>query len=431
MVKADLLITGASELATPLGRGPKAGSQQDDLKVIAGGCLAALEGEIVFIGPEEEMRAGVEPIRGAREIDAAGGTILPGFVDPHTHTVFAGDRSAEFDMRLRGASYAEIARKGGGILSTVRATRAASEDELVELGKARLDSMLALGTTTVEIKSGYGLELETELKMLRAVRRLADEHPLTVVATFLGAHEVPPEYRSQSDGMRLYAEKVAEEMIPVVAAEGLAEYCDIFTETGVFDIEASHMVLDAARRAGLKLKIHAEQLTPFGGAVLAAESGAVSAEHLEYISDEGIRKMAEAGTIAVPLPGAAFFLMMDDYPPARKMIDSGVPLALATDFNPGSSHCESMPMMIALACLKMKMSVAEAIVAATLNAAAALNRAGSIGSLERGKRADAIILGVPSHFHLVYHWGVNHVKYVIKNGEVAFGDKTGIHKSRG
>ena len=416
MLKADLIITGARELATPLGKAARSGSEQSSLEIVERGALASLDGEIVFVGPEEELGSRVEPLPGCTEVEAEGGTILPGLVDPHTHAVFAGDRAPEFDMRLRGATYADIAKAGGGILSTVRATRAASEDELVSLGGRRLDSMLSHGTTTVEIKSGYGLELETELKMLRAIRRLGETHPLTVVPTFLGAHEVPPEFRGQPDGMRRYAELVAKEMIPAVAAEGLAQFCDIFTETGVFDVEASQMVLNAAKAGGLKLKVHADQLTALGGAEMAAELGAASAEHLEYISEEGIRRMAEAGTIAVPLPGAAFFLMMKDYPPARKMIDGGVPLALATDFNPGSSHCESMQMTIALACIMMRMTVAEAIVASTLNAAAAIGLAESVGSLEPGKRADAIVMDVPSHFHLVYHWGVNHVSRVIKDG---------------
>jgi imidazolonepropionase len=418
MVKADLLITGASELATAQGHAPLSGPDQGRLRVLRGGCLAAHGGEIVFVGPEDELRARVEPVADAVRVDAAGGTILPGFVDPHTHAIFAGERAEEFDMRLRGRSYAEIAKAGGGILSTVRATRAASEEELVEIGRRHLDSMAAHGTTTVEIKSGYGLEPAAELKMLRAVRRLAESHPLTVVPTFLGAHEVPPEYRSLPDGASRYADLVIEEMIPAVAAEGLATYCDIFTETGVFDIETSRRILTAARDAGMGLKVHADQLTPLGGAELAAELGAISAEHLEFVSEKGIRKMAEAGTIAIPLPGAAFFLMMKDYPPVRAMIEAGVPVALATDFNPGSSHCESMPVMIALACLMMKMSVAEAIVAATLNAAAAVDLAESVGSLEPGKRADAIVIDAPSHFHLVYHWGVNLVKRVVKDGKV-------------
>lgn len=420
MIKADLLITGASELATPLGAAPLRGKDQGKLEVLPGGCIAAYRGEIVFAGPGDRVEAEIGLTSDSVTVDAEGGTILPGFVDPHTHAVFAGDRSQEFDMRLRGAKYADIAKAGGGILSTVRATREASEEKLFELGMKRLDSMMTHGTTSVEVKSGYGLETDTELKMLRVIRRLDEAHPITVVPTFLGAHEVPPEYREKDDGMRRYAELVANEMILAVAEEGLAEFCDIFTEAGVFDVEASRLVLNAAIDAGLKLKVHAEQLTPLGGAEMAADLGAVSAEHLEFISEEGITRMAEAGTIAVPLPGAAFFLMMKEYPPARAMIDAGVPLAIASDFNPGSSHCESMPMMMTLSCLMMGMTVAEAIVASTLNAAAALNRADSLGSLEVGKRADIVVLDAPSHFHLVYHWGINQVKNVIKDGKVVW-----------
>jgi imidazolonepropionase len=420
MARADLLITGASELATPMGRAALRGPDQGKLRIIPNGCVAAYRGEILFAGPQAEVERSVELTAETQVVDAGGGTLLPGFVDPHTHAVFAGDRSHEFDMRLRGAKYSDIAKAGGGILSTVRATRAASEDELVELGRKRLDSMLGHGTTTVEIKSGYGLETETELKMLRAVKRLGETHPMTVVPTFLGAHEVPPEYRERENGMRRYAELVAGEMIPAVAAEGLAEFCDIFAETGVFDMEASRLVLGAARNAGLKLKVHADQLSPLGGTEMAAEMGAVSAEHLEFVSENGIRRMAEAGTIAVPLPGAVFFLMMNEFPPARRMIEAGVPVALATDFNPGSSHCESMPMMMALGCLRMRMSVAEVLTASTLNAAAALGRAQALGSLEPGKRADLVILDAPSHLHTVYHWGVNLVKMVVKNGKVVW-----------
>ena len=425
MVKANLLITNAAELATPVGSAPKAGSEQGNLKKIPNGSMAAYEGRIVFIGTEAEAKTEVELTGDAEMIDAGGGTVLPGFVDPHTHVVFAGDRSPEFDMRLRGKGYAEIAKEGGGILSTVRATRAASEDELFELGLQRLDSMLAHGTTTAEIKSGYGLETETELKMLRAIKRLDESHPLTIVPTFLGAHEVPPEYRVMENGTRKYAELVAKEMIPAVAEQGIAKYCDVFTETGVFDIEQSRLILEAANKAGLGVRIHADELTPLGGAELAAEMGAVSAEHLLCISDRGIEKMRDAGSIAVLLPGTAFFLMMSEYAPARSMIDAGLPVALASDFNPGSSHCESMPMTITLACLMMKMSVAEAIVASTLNAACALELGDQVGSLEPGKHADVIILDAPSHFHLVYHWGINPVRTVIKEGQLIWNRQSG------
>jgi len=421
MIKADLIITGAAELATPLGTTSLAGADQNTLTTIPNGAIAVKDDKIVFVGTEEQLRKEVEISDEGIELEVPGCTLMPGFVDAHTHTVFAGDRAEEFDMRLQGAKYADIAKAGGGILSTVRATRAASEDELVELGAYRLDSMVLHGTTTVEIKSGYGLDLETEAKMLRAARRLGEEHPMNVVTTFLGAHEIPAEYRNREDGEMAYAKLVAEEMIPAIAEQGLATAVDVFVETGVFELESSRIILDAAKNHGLDIRIHADELTPLGGAELAAEYAALSADHLECISDAGIKAMADKGVTAGLLPGTAFFLMLEEYPPARKIIEGNVPVMLATDFNPGSSHCESMAMTITLACLNMKMSVAEAIVASTLNAAASLKMADRVGSLEVGKQADIIILDVPSHFHLVYHWGVNHVIGVIKDGQILVG----------
>ena len=420
MIQADLIVTGASELATPLGDSPMAGADQDKLEVIKNGVVASMEGKIVFVGSVEEAEELVELVDEGIKVDADGGTILPGFVDPHTHTVFAGDRAEEFDLRMKGHSYADIAKRGGGILSTVKATREASLEELVDLGLERLDSMLVHGTTTVEIKSGYGLDTETELKMLRAIKHLSEEHELDVVPTFMGAHEVPPEFRGVEDGTRKFADLVIEEMLPAVKAEGLARFFDVFTETGVFEIEDSRRMFQAAREAGMEVRVHADELTPLGGAELAAEMGCVSADHLLHISDKGIKMMADSGTIAGLLPGTAFFLMMKDYAPARRIIEGNVPVALATDFNPGSSHCESMPMTITLACLNMKMTAAEAIVASTLNSACALKMGDEVGSLETGKKADIIILDAPSHFHLVYHWGVNPVKTVIKEGELVW-----------
>jgi imidazolonepropionase len=423
MILADKIITGASELATPQGSTSCAGSDQKKLKVIKDAALAIREDKIVFVGTTEELHQQVQRTEDAIEIDAAGFTLLPGFVDAHTHTVFAGDRSHEFDMRLQGAKYADIAKAGGGILSTVKATREATEEELFQTGMRRLDSMMLHGTTTVEIKSGYGLELETELKQLRVAKLMGEQHPMTVSTTFLGAHEIPKEYRAMEGGEHKYARLVAEEMIPRVAEEELATACDVFTETGVFELESSRIVLDAAKKHGLEVRIHADELSPLGGAELAAEYGALSADHLEFISDAGIEAMAKAGVTAGLLPGTAFFLMLKEYPPARKIIDGGVPVMLATDFNPGSSHCESMPMTLTLACLNMKMSVAEAIVASTLNAAVSLKMGDRIGSLEVGKQADIIILDAPSHFHLVYHFGINQIIGVLKNGDIVVGEE--------
>lgn len=420
MIQADLIVSGASELATPLGNRAMAGAEQDRLEVIKNGCVASMAGRIVFVGSEEEADELVDLVEGGIRVDAEGGTILPGFVDPHTHTVFAGDRAEEFNLRLKGHNYADIAKKGGGILSTVKATREADEEELVELGLERLDSMLVHGTTTVEIKSGYGLDTETELKMLRAIKRIKEEHHLDVVSTFMGAHEVPPEFRGIEDGTSRYADLVINEMLPAVIKEDLAQFFDVFTETGVFEIEDSKRMFQAAKNSGMHVRVHADELTPLGGAEMAAEMGCISADHLLNISDKGIKMMADSGTIAGLLPGTAFFLMMKDYAPARRIIEGGVPVALATDFNPGSSHCESMPMTITLACLNMKMTVAEAIVASTLNAACALELGDEIGTLEAGKKADIIILDAPSHFHLVYHWGINPVKNVIKEGDLVW-----------
>lgn len=420
MIQADLIVIGASELATPLGDSPKAGADQDSLEVIENGCVASMEGRIVFVGSEAEAEELVELVEEGIKIDAEGGTILPGFVDPHTHTVFGGDRAEEFNLRLQGHNYADIAKKGGGILSTVKATREASQEELVDLGLERLDSMLVHGTTTVEIKSGYGLDTETELKMLRAIKQMEDEHHMDVVPTFMGAHEVPPEFREVEDGTSKFADLVIEEMLPAVVKEDLAQFFDVFTETGVFELEDSKRMFKAATDAGMMVRVHADELTPLGGAEMAAEMGCVSADHLLNISDKGIKMMADSGTIAGLLPGTAFFLMMKDYAPARKIIEGGVPVALATDFNPGSSFCESMPMTITLACLNMKMTVSEAIVAGTLNAACALKMGEEIGSLEVGKKADIIVLDAPSHFHLVYHWGINPVKTVVKEGDLVW-----------
>lgn len=411
-----MLVRGAAMLATPRGGGAIAGSQQGDLLLIPGGVVRCEGATIVFVGDEAEH----DRRFGAAEetVEAHGGTIIPGFVDAHTHLPFAGYREDEFDRRLAGESYAEIAASGGGIVATVAATRAASEDELVRLTLARLDRQLLHGTTTTEAKSGYGLALDDELKQLRALRRAAAVHPVEVAATAMPAHEVPPEWRHDPDG---YVRLVVAEIYPAIAAAGLAEAVDVFCERGVFSPVQTRLLLADAPRYGWRIHLHADELTPLGGAELAAELGATSASHLLHVSPAGRRALAEAGVVAVVLPGVSFFLR-ERFAPARQLVAEGVPVALATDCNPGSSHTESMPMIMALACLGAGLSAAEALTAATLNAAAALGRAHRVGSLEVGKQADLVVLDAPSSAHLVYHFGVNLVRHVVKKGRLVVRD---------
>jgi imidazolonepropionase len=417
MIEADLMITNTSQIVTCRGPAPRLKDALKDPEIVARGAMACRAGKIAWIGKDTDLRHQVKPDPVCRRIDAAGGVVLPGLVDAHTHLVFAGTREAEFEARLRGSSYEEIAAAGGGIMSSVRATREASLETLVQLGKARLDRMLSLGTTTVEAKSGYGLSVEAELKQLRAIRILQAEHPVDIIPTFLGAHSVPVEYRPRREA---YIRLVKEEMIPGVAEEALAEYCDIFTEKDIFSIEESEDILLTAKAAGMKLKVHADELYPLGGAEMAARLGARSAEHLVYISDEGIRMMAEAQVAAVLLPGTSFFLMSHHPTPARKMIASGVPVVIATDFNPGSNMTESMPMTITQACLMMQMDIGEALNSATINAAFAIDRGETVGSLEVGKKADFIIGGFSDYRYLAYHYGVNNIHTVVKDGKVCF-----------
>lgn len=375
------------------------------------------EGEsIVFVGDAAEHDRLFAPAE--TTLDAGGGTIIPGFVDPHTHLPFAGYRETEFDRRMAGESYAEIAASGGGIVATVAATRATGEDELLALTLARLDRQLLHGTTTTEAKSGYGLALEPELKQLRVLRRAAAGHLVEIAATAMPAHEVPPEWRHHPDG---YVHHVVEEIYPAIAAAGLAEAVDVFCETGVFSPHQTRRLLAGAPRYGWRIHLHADELSPLGGAELAAEIGAASASHLLHVSPGGLNALANAGVVAVILPGVSFFLR-ERFAPVRQMVEAGVPVALASDCNPGSSHTESMSMIMALACLGAGLSTDEALTAATLNAAAALGRAHRIGSLEVGKQADLVVLDAPSHAHLVYHFGVNLVRHVVKAGRLAVCD---------
>jgi imidazolonepropionase len=417
MIQADLIIEGATELVTLSGPAerPRRGPEMQDLGIIPRGALAARRGQIVWVGPTEELEAAVTPMAFAKHIDAEGKTVLPGFVDPHTHLVFAGSREHEFAQRIQGRSYMEIAAAGGGIHATVAATRLASKDDLREQARKTIDRMLCLGTTTAEAKSGYGLSLTAEIKMLEVIRELSAEGPLTLVRTFMGAHEIPPEYRQNPES---YVDLVATRMIPEVGSRGLARFCDVFCETGVFGVAQSERILQAARAAGMELRVHADELTDLGGAAMAARLQARTADHLLFASDEGISRMAAAGTIAVLLPGTAYFLHLQRYARARDMIAAGVPVALATDFNPGSCMTESMPLIMNMACTQMRMLPAEAITAATLNAAWAIGEQEQVGSLTVGKRADIVVLDAPNHAHLCYHFGVNLAEAVIKGGKV-------------
>lgn len=414
---ATLLLEKIGTLVTPQpgpthdGALPRAeGSRMNDLRVLHDAAIAIDGDTIVAAGNSEEV-AGTYPA--AERIDCMGKTVLPGFVDSHTHIVFAGNRSSEFAMRLRGATYQEIAAAGGGILSSMRSVREASLEEIVERGRSLVRSAFRHGSTTIEVKSGYGLDTESELKLLEAIRILDREEAPTLVPTFLGAHAFPPELR---DDHAAYVDLIVREMIPAVAERGLAEYCDVFTDEGYFTVEESEKIFAAAREHGIKIRVHADELADVNAAAMAARAGATSADHLLMINDDGIRAMREAGVIATLLPGTAFYLGLS-YAPARKLVEEGLAVALATDCNPGSNMSENMQMTLALACMGMKMTIEEAITAATLNGAAALHRSDRIGTIAPGMAADLAIFSVPDYPDIVYHYGVNQVEEVIKGGK--------------
>lgn len=415
-VEADLLVENAAQLLTlvAVDHELEAGEK---LGIIPNGTVAIRSGRIVWVGPADRASRNVSLVSGGKELDASDKVVTPGLIDSHTHLLFAGTREKEFELRIRGATYQEIAAKGGGIKSTVEKTRRASKEELIAIGQKNLNSMLSLGTTTVEAKTGYGLSTKDEIKMLEALQGLAMEHPIEIVPTFLGAHEIPPEYAGKKED---YVRLIIEEMIPAVAQKKLASFCDVFCEKGVFSLEESRRILEAAKRYGMLPKLHADELTPLGGAELAADLGAVSADHLLFISEKGMEAMAEKTVVATLLPGTAFFLFMGRYAPARQMISKGVTVALATDFNPGSCMTESLPLITTIACTQMRMTPAEALLGVTINAAKALRKDKEIGSLEPGKQADLLLLDVPDYRHLSYHFGVNHVEKVIKKGRMVW-----------
>lgn len=411
----DLLVTGISELLTLAAPGgqPRVGAALSDLGLVRDGALAARDGRIVAAGARDDVLRAVEVLPDCRCLDAGGRVVMPGFVDCHTHLVFARYRLDEYEWRVAGTPYAEIAARGGGIAKSVEHVRATTEADLFAAACARLESAIGYGTTTIEIKSGYGLDLENEMKQLRVVRELAARYPVTIVPTFLGGHAVPPEHRESREE---YLRALTETMIPAVAAAGLAEFNDVFCEIGAFSREETERILRSGQRAGLKARLHADELTDTGGAALAAEVGAVSADHLKKIGDTGIDRMAASGVFGVLLPGTSFGLPSLEFAPARRMVAAGMRLAIATDFNPGSSTCESMPMMIAIACSHMRLSPAEAISMATCNPAFVLGREREVGSLESGKRADFLVLRAQDHRELANHFGINPVDRVFVTG---------------
>lgn len=407
-----LAVVNCSQVVTLAGPArPRVGAEMRDVAVVAPGALLVSETRFERIGSTAEIEKLIDSE--CEVVDAGGRVVLPGFVDAHTHPVFAGTRVGEFEERIKGATYQEIAARGGGIQSTVNRTRAASVDELVETGKRYASWFLRGGTTTIEAKSGYGLSLADELKLLRAIKRLDEETPLRYVPTFLGAHTVPVEYRNRRND---YVALVIDEMLPQVAQQKLAEFCDVFCEANVFTADESWRILSAARCNGLGLRIHADQLSLGGGAKLAGELGTVTADHLEHTDTEGIGALKSAGVQPVLLPGSVYALGSTHYPPARAMIDAGLATVLATDFNPGSSPTPSMLTILSLAATQMKMTPAEAITAATVNAAYSLNRGAKLGSLEPGKIADFVIHDCDDYRELAYFFGVNHAWQVYCGG---------------
>ncbi len=411
-----LFISNANQVVTMAGHSDKPAKKEamSDITILEHGSIWIEDGKIVEVGTDAEMREKYQgQLDSVTEIDASGKTVTPGLIDPHTHLVHAGTRENEYAMRLKGKTYMEIMESGGGIHATTRATQAASYETLYEASKKRLDKFLLHGVTTVEAKSGYGLTLEHELKQLKVAEQLRQNHPIDIVSTFMGAHAVPLDEKRNPEA---FVTRVVEEMIPEVAERKLATFNDVFCERGVFTPEQSKRVLEAGKQYGLTPKIHADEIEPYAGAELAAEVGAISADHLLKASDAGIKAMAEKEVVGVLLPGTAFFLMAE-FAPARKMIDAGVAVALSTDQNPGSSPTISLPFIMNLGCLKMNMTPEEVLTATTINAAHAIGCAGEAGSLEAGKKADITIFDVPNYLTLSYQYGMNHVDTVIKSGK--------------
>ncbi len=393
--------------------GPRRGGNLSDVGLIEKGALASLNGRLTAVGSMDDVMKSVRPTAGCVEIDAGGTVVIPGFVDCHTHAVFAGYRVEEYEWRLMGTPYEEIAKKGGGIAKSVSDLRAMDHDDLYKISLKRIKQIMNYGTTTIEIKSGYGLDLKNEVKQLRVIERLSQALPISVASTFLGAHAVPLDFAGRRTE---YVDLLVNEMIPHVAREGLAEFIDVFSEKGVFDTGEAERILRAGQEAGLKARLHADELFDTSSAELAVKLDAVSADHLTKMSDDGLAKIASSSTIAVLLPGTSFGLPSLEFARARELIDSGAAVALATDFNPGSSPSESMPMMMSIACSFMRMSPAEALAACTYNPACVLGREDEVGSLETGKRTDFIILKAADYRELPYRFGINIIEKVFAAG---------------
>ena len=413
----DLLISPCGQLLTLKGASsPRHGPSQAELAMIPDGAVLISDQKIQRVGTAEELEASL-PGTPVRKISAENRVVMPGFVDSHAHPVFALPRERDYEMRIRGKTYREIAEQGGGILCSVRAVRNSSPQDLLEVSKARLGRFIEHGTTTLECKSGYGLDLENEIKILEVIRELRNQIALDLIPTFLGAHEIPEEYRAQKED---YIQLVSKVMIPEIASRGLAEFCDCFVEEHIFPVESARTIFESARAHGLKIKLHADQLRRSGATLLGIEMNAISIDHLEQINEQDIQALANSNAIATLLPGSVFHLGAHPYPPARSLIDAGVPVALATDFNPGTSPTANLQMILSIACTQMHMTPAETIVAATLNGAHALGMAHEIGSIEAGKQADLCIMDVAHYAQIPYFFGMNHCLMTIKKGEIVY-----------
>ncbi|MFC2156418.1 imidazolonepropionase [Acidobacteriota bacterium] len=427
MRSADLVVKNLGQLLTCQGSIPKRGKALRDLGQLEDTTIASYKGKIVFIGHFTHFEKKFSLEEGGEIFDGCGQIGLPGFVDSHNHLPFAGSREKEFALRLSGYTYQQLAAQGMGIQTTVKATRQATQAELESLCLKRLDSMLLHGTTTTEGKSGYGLNREDEIKQLEALRTANSKHPIEIISTFLGAHEIPPEFREDKSS---YIDLLIGTILPEIKEKKLAQFVDVFCEEGVYTIEETRRIIRAASALGMKAKIHADEFAPLNGAILAAEEGALSADHLMAITPEGIKVIAQSETAATFLPAVSFFLMHEKKAPARDLIDSGAIVALASDFNPGSSMTESMHFIMQLAVFTMKMEIEEAITAATANAAYAIGQQDRVGSLEVGKQMDLVLCEIPNYLYLVYHLGINPVTHVIKNGKIVVKNRQLVYSSK-